>query len=173
MRGVSWRDDPRCPRFEDLALLHLPYRNMSGQDRMGELVISRDVADAVLWVFARLHTNGFPIARMERIDHYGGDDNRSMAANNCSGFNFRLVEGTDRLSNHALGRAIDINPVQNPWVRGDRVDPEAGRAFLDRDQNVPGLVRSPSPVIDAFAAIGWEWGGDWEPYQDYHHFAAR
>jgi poly-gamma-glutamate synthesis protein (capsule biosynthesis protein) len=173
MRGVSWHEDPRCPAFDDLALLTLPFRDMDGRDQVGELVVARDVADAVVWVFARLHAARFPIARMQRIDHHGGDDDRSMAANNCSGFNFRLVAGTTRLSNHALGRAIDINPVQNPWVRGDLVLPEAGRAHLARDRDVPGLIRRPGPVTDAFDAIGWEWGGDWTTTKDFHHFAAR
>lgn len=172
MRGVCWHADPRCPPFEELSLLRLPYRGMDGRDHVGELVVAHSVADAVVWVFGLLHAARFPIARMERIERYGGDDDRSMAANNCSGFNFRLVAGTDRLSNHALGLAIDINPVQNPWVRGDTVVPEAGRAYLDRDGDAPGLIRRPGPVIDAFADIGWEWGGDWQRHRDYHHFAA-
>lgn len=173
MRGVCWREDPRCPPFGDLALLRLPYRGLDRRDHVGELVVARAVADDLVWVFGRLYAAGFAIARMERVERYGGDDDLSMAANNCSAFNFRPIAGTDRLSNHALGLAVDINPVINPWVRGDRVVPEAGRAYLDRRLDAPGLIRRPGPVIDAFADIGWEWGGDWERHHDYHHFAAR
>lgn len=170
MRGVSWRDDPRCPPFSELALLAVPHWDLSGASAVGELVVARELAEAVLDVFARLYRARFPIARMQRIDVFGGDDEASMAANNCSAFNFRTVAGTDRLSNHALGRAIDINPVQNPWVRGDVVLPPAGRAHLDRSADVPGLIRRPGPVTDAFDAIGWEWGGDWTGTSDFHHF---
>lgn len=172
MRERSWRDDPRCPRFDELALLRLPYRDMAGREALGELVVARAVSDALRWVFGRLYEAGFPIARMERVDAFGGDDHLSMAANNCSAFNFRVVEGTDRLSGHALGLAVDINPVQNPWVRGERILPPAGRDYLDRFADTPGLIRRPGPVVEAFEAIGWEWGGDWEGYRDYHHFQA-
>lgn len=173
MRGVSWHPDPRCPPFEALALLRLPYRGFDGREQQGELVVAAEVAEAVRWVFERLFEVGYPIARMERAETFGGDDRRCMAANNSSGFNFREVDGEDRLSRHALGLAVDINPVQNPWVRGDRVDPEEGRPFVDRHRDHPAVIRRPGPVTDAFDAIGWEWGGDWAAYQDYHHFAAR
>lgn len=172
MRGVSWREHPRCPSLDDLALLSLPYRGFDGADHRGELVVARAVADAVLRVFARLFEVRFPIERMERVEAFGGDDDRSMSANNCSAFNFRTVAGTDRLSKHALGLAVDINPVQNPWVRGDIVAPPEGRAYLDRDRDAPGMIKRPGPVTAAFDDIGWEWGGDWTRQKDYHHFAA-
>lgn len=170
MRGRSWADDPRCPAMDDLALLRLPYWDFDGRERVGELVVARSVGDAVRWVFSRLHALRFPVARMARIDAFDGDDRRSMDANNSSGFNFRVVEGTSRLSRHALGRAVDINPVQNPWVRGDLVLPPAGRAHLDRERDAAGMISRPGPVVEAFEATGWEWGGDWDGYRDYHHF---
>ncbi|MFW5877166.1 MAG: M15 family metallopeptidase [Myxococcota bacterium] len=173
MRGVCWHADPRCPPLDSLALLRLRYRGFDGREKAGELVVAGEVAEPVLWVFERLFAAGYPIARMERVEVFGGDDRRSMAANNTSGFNFRPVEGEDRLSQHALGLAVDLNPVQNPWVRSDRVDPEEGRPFVDRDRTHPAVIRRPGPVTEAFDAIGWEWGGDWTAYRDYHHFAAR
>jgi poly-gamma-glutamate synthesis protein (capsule biosynthesis protein) len=94
-----------------------------------------------------------------------------MAANNSSAFNFRVVDGTQRLSQHALGRAVDINPLQNPWRRGARVDPEAGSAYLDRAQLRPGMIVRPGPVIAAFEAAGWSWGGDVADAPDFHHFS--
>jgi hypothetical protein len=108
---------------------------------------------------------------MERIDRFDASAAASRAANNSSSFNFRRVDGTAVLSHHARGLAIDLNPVQNPWVRGARVDPEAGRAFLDRADVRPGMIVRPGPVVEAFEAYGWYWGGDFDDMQDYHHFS--
>jgi poly-gamma-glutamate synthesis protein (capsule biosynthesis protein) len=170
MRGVCWHRDPRCPELDELVCLRMPLRGFGGERHIGELVVAASVAEPLRWVFERLYAARYPIERMERIERFGGDDARSMAANNSSAFNFRSVDGEERLSMHALGCAVDLNPVQNPWVRGARVDPTAGRAFLDRSANHPAVIRRPGPVTDAFDAIGWEWGGDWSAYCDYHHF---
>lgn len=172
MTGVSWRPDPRCPPIAELALLRLVHVHPSGGEREGELVVAAALADDVARVFERLHAARFPIERMERIDAWGASDDRSMAANNSSCFNFRTIAGSDQLSLHALGRAIDINPLWNPYVVGAAVHPPAGIAFLDRADRRPGMIVRPGPVTDAFDAIGWEWGGDWtRAVKDYHHFA--
>ena len=172
MTGVSWRSDPRCPPLGELALLRLVHVDPSGGEREGELVVAAALADEVARVFERLHAARFQIERMERIDAWGGSDDRSMAANNSSCFNFRTIAGSDQLSLHALGRAIDINPLWNPYVVGTAVHPPAGVAFLDRADRRPGMIVRPGPVTDAFDAIGWEWGGDWtRAVKDYHHFA--
>ncbi|MGH3441002.1 MAG: M15 family metallopeptidase, partial [Nitriliruptorales bacterium] len=168
MNGVSWRDG--CPvALDSLRLVELVHRDGDGGRAWGLLVVHRDVADDVADVFEELHAADFPVARMRLIDRYGGDDDRSMAANNTSAFNCRTVSGTARWSEHAYGRAIDVNPVQNPYVDGDRVEPEAGRAHLDRSDVRPGMVVRPGPVVEAFAAIGWGWGGDWSSAKDYQH----
>lgn len=172
MRDVCWHRDPRCPSFDELALLHVPFRGFDGRDHTGELVVAKEAAEAVLWALERIHAARYPIERMERIERYDGDDRRSMAANNSSGFNFRTVDGEERLSRHARGLAVDLNPVFNPWIRGDRVDPEAGRKYVGRDATHPAIIRRGDPVTRAFDAIGWQWGGDWTSYQDYHHFEA-
>ena len=172
MDGVSWRPDPRCPALAELALIRLVHIDLAGAEREGDLVVAAALADDVARAFERIHAAGFPIERMERVDVFGGSDDRSMAANNSSGFNFRTIAGSDQLSLHALGRAIDINPLWNPYVVGDVVHPAAGSAFLDRAQVRPGMIVRPGPVTDAFDAIGWEWGGDWtRAVKDYHHFA--
>jgi hypothetical protein len=176
MDGTSWRPDPRCPPFDALALLHLAYRDFTGARCDGELVVSARVAGPVIEVFRQLFEVGFPIARMERVEAFGGDDQRSMAANNSSGFNFRTIAGTEALSLHALGTAIDVNPLQNPYLRPGPdgqvtcIEPAAAAAFLDRDDVRPGMIVRPGPVVAAFDAIGWEWGGDWTTRKDYHHF---
>ena len=170
MRGASWHVHPQCPDFADLALIRMKHWTFAGQIGDGELVVARVVADELCRAFAALFAARFPIARMTPIYHFGGDDRASMDANNCSAFNFRTIAGTDRLSQHAGGFAVDVNPVQNPWVRGDTISPPAGAAYLDREAERPGLIARPGPVTDAFDAIGWTWGGDWQEVKDYHHF---
>ena len=168
--GASWR--PGCPvPVEDLRWLDLAHWDMNGRVVDGVLVLHRDHVDAVVSVFERLFEGGFPIESMRPITEFDADDNVSMRANNSSAFNCRLIDGTDRWSQHAYGGAIDINPLINPWVRGDQVDPPEGAPYLDRDADVPGLIRSGDVVTEAFAAIGWGWGGDWSSSLDYQHFS--
>ena len=171
MRGVSWR--PGCPvPISDLRLITMNYRGFDGQVHVGELVVHRDVADGIVGVFATLFDVGYPIRRMERIEHYGGDDEASMAADNTSAFNCRPITGGGAYSVHSWGKAVDINPVENPYVRGDLVLPETGRPFLDRTSSRPGVIVAGDVVVEAFAAIGFVWGGDWTRLKDYQHFEA-
>lgn len=123
-------------------------------------------------VFRALFETRFPIERMELVDVYGADDDRSMAANNTSAFNCRTVEGSSSWSEHSFGRAIDINPIQNPAVDGSEVSPPGGSRFLDRSRRAKGLIRANDQVVRAFAAIGWGWGGYWTSFKDYQHFSA-
>lgn len=170
MTGVSWRPD--CPvALDDLVLLEVAHWGFDGHPHTGHLVVAAGVADPVLDVFSRLFAAEFPIERMELVDAYGGDDRRSMAANNTHAFNCRPVEGTHRWSQHTFGSAIDMNPVQNPHVRGAEVSPPAGAAYVDRSDVRPGMITRSGPVVDAFTAIGWGWGGDWRTAKDYQHFS--
>jgi D-alanyl-D-alanine carboxypeptidase len=171
MSGASWHEDSRCPSWDHLVLIRMTHWGFDGAVHDGELVIAASVADDVVSVFGRLFAVRFPIERMVRIDAYGGDDNRSMADNNTSGFNFRTIAGLETLSLHSFGHAIDINPLQNPYVAGERVHPPAAVAYLDRSNLRPGMITRPDPVTAAFDSIGWEWGGDWTPRKDYQHFA--
>jgi hypothetical protein len=169
MAGRSWRDDPRCPRFEDLAYLELDHVTFDAGTARGELVVAGWLAPRVIDLFRRLWQLGFPIRQLRLVDDYGADDDASMAADNSSAFNFRTVAGTELLSQHALGRAIDLNPVENPWRKPDRIVPEAGAAFADRRVVRPGMIVRPGPVVAAFDELGWEWGGDWMHAWDDHH----
>jgi poly-gamma-glutamate synthesis protein (capsule biosynthesis protein) len=171
MRGVSWRDDEACPAFEALRLLKLRHHSFDGASVLGELVVHARVAAEVATIFERLFAAGFPLESLQRIEAFAGDDDASMAANNSSGFNFRKVQGTELLSQHAYGLAIDINPVQNPWLHAGRIDPPGGRVFLDRRQLRPGMIVRPGPVVEAFEAAGWVWGGDVVEAPDLHHFS--
>ena len=157
--------------LEDLRLVTLSHRGMDGVDHTGEIVVHRDAAAGVVQVFSALFDARFPIRRMELIDVYGGDDDLSTLANNTSGFNCRETTGGSGWSQHSYGTAIDINPVQNPYVsHGSVLDPSATR-YLDRSLDEPGMIHDGDAVVQAFSAIGWDWGGHWSEPLDYQHFS--
>lgn len=168
MRGVSWRDEPRCPPLSALALLHIAHLDFDGRPSRGQLIVAAELVPATRALFARLWDLGFPVRSMRLIDELGGSDDASMAEDNCSAFNFRTIAGTQLLSQHALGRAIDINPRENPWLAQSGVQPAAGAEYLDRRRLRPGMIVRPGPVVALLDELGWEWGGDWQR-PDYHH----
>jgi D-alanyl-D-alanine carboxypeptidase len=172
MASSSWH--PGCPvAIEDLRLLSLDYFGFDGMVHTGEMVVHRDVARDVVTVFRALFDARFPIRRMQLVDAYGGSDDRSMAADNTSAFNCRLMTGGASWSQHAYGRAIDINPIQNPYVtRAGTVEPPAGASYVDRSLRAKGMVHAGDVVADAFASVGWGWGGAWSDPIDYQHFSA-
>jgi hypothetical protein len=166
----TWRSG--CPVGPgDLRRLTLTHWGYDGNAATGALVVHRDVATVVDAVFRYLYDQRFQIERIVPIDAYQGDDDASMAANNTSAFNCRAVTGGSSWSEHSYGWAIDINPVQNPYVNGNTVLPEAGRNYLNRADVVPGMIVSPGPVVDGFRYNGWGWGGDWTTKKDYQHFS--
>ena len=170
MTGVSWHAG--CPvALDDLRLLTVPYVGFDGAEHEGLLVVHRTVATAVLNIFVQLHTARFPIEHMKLIDDYGGSDDASTKANNTSAFNCRAVTGGTGWSRHAYGKAIDINPVQNPYVYSDGhvVDPNAAR-YTNRSLTDPGMIHAADRAVKAFAAIGWRWGGYFSGNIDYQHF---
>jgi len=166
----SWR--PGCPvPLTDLRYLTVTYRGFDGVDHSGELVVAASVAPDVVEVFHRLYDNGFPLASLRLVDDFGGSDDQSMDADNSSAFNCRVVTGGGGFSEHSYGTAIDLNPVENPYLSGDTVLPAQGRQFLDRAP-APGVITAGNEVVAAFASIGWTWGGTWSGPIDYQHFSA-
>jgi poly-gamma-glutamate synthesis protein (capsule biosynthesis protein) len=167
-----------CPvSLDDLRYVRVRFVGFDGETHTGELVVHRRYASDLTGVFRELYDARFPIERMRLIDVYDGDDDASMAAGNTSAYNCRNVAGTDRWSEHAFGRALDINPVQNPYVQGRDVAPPAGSRFAHLDRSpgarVPrGVIVEGDVVVRAFADIGWEWGGHWRSSKDYQHFSA-
>ncbi|MGQ0617170.1 MAG: M15 family metallopeptidase [Acidimicrobiia bacterium] len=172
--GSSWREG--CPVGpEGLVLLTLAHWDFDGVDQTGRLVVAADQADTVTAIFARLWEQRFPIRRMVPVDAYGASDDASMADDNTSGFNCREAvrfDGVRQWSQHAYGLAIDLNPVENPAVYGDRVLPPEGERYADRAlaPSTPGAAFDGGAVVDAFAAGGWSWGGTWSN-PDYQHFS--
>jgi len=166
----SWR--PGCPVGPaELRLVEVLRWGYDGRPYPGRIVVAASLTDEVADVFRRLYELRFQIEWMEPIDRYGGDDDASMAANNTSAFNCRTVAGTSTWSEHAFGTAIDVNPVQNPYVRDGVADPPAGAGWLDRGWATPGMVQDGDAVVAAFAANGFQWGGHWSTVKDYQHFS--
>ena len=169
---ASWR--PGCPVAPaDLRKLELSYWGFDGQPHTGALVVAATEADAVINVFRRLYERQFPIRRMEPIDVYGGSDEAAIAADNTSGFNCRraVASGPPQWSAHAFGKAIDVNPIENPYILEGTVLPPAGAPFVDRSNVRPGMAVRGGELVADFAAAGWSWGGGWAN-PDYQHFSA-
>ena len=156
----------------DLRLLTLTFWGYDGAAHRGELVVHADQAPRVVGAFRTLFDARFPIERMELVDAYGGDDHASTLANNTAAFNCRAVVGNPgSWSEHAFGRAIDVNPRVNPYLLDPHVrDPEFA-PYIDRSVDAPGMIRPGDAAVQAFAAEGWQWGGAWSP-ADYQHFSA-
>ena len=169
MRPSSWR--PGCPvPLRDLRYVRVSFVGFDGTAGYGRLVVHHDQAAAVVEVFRSLYAQRFPIRRMRLVDAYDGSDARSMAANNTSAFNCRRMTSGTAWSEHSYGRAVDVNPVQNPYVSGSTVLPPAGAAYVDRSPLRRGMVTR--GVRSAFASVGWSWGGTWTGAKDYQHFSA-
>jgi D-alanyl-D-alanine carboxypeptidase-like protein len=151
-----------------LRTVAVSYWGFDGEPHVGRVVVAKGVAPGLVSVFRTLWKAKFPIRRLQPVSAYRGSDDASMAADNTSAFNCRFVGGTSRWSMHAYGEAIDVNPVENPYVRGSTVSPAAGRAYLDRGRVRPGMAVRDGVLVRAFAAAGWKWGAS---FGDYQHFS--
>jgi hypothetical protein len=171
MTGISWHRGCPVP-LRDLRLVTVRHHGFDGRVRTGVLVVHEDVAGGVVKVFRRLFEAGFPIRRMRLVDEYGGSDFRSIEADNTSAFNCRRATGSGSWSNHAYGKAIDLKPIENPYVENGRVYHDASRRYVDRSKRRKGMVHRGGVVVRAFASIGWGWGGNWSgSVKDYQHFS--
>ena len=152
---------------QDLVVVEVDYLGFDGLDHRGQMVVHRDLADDVRAIFADLRARDFPVEKMIPVTRYRWSDGDSMADNNTSCFNYRVVAGRGGLSQHALGRAIDLNPLLNPCIRDGNHYPRQARW----DVTVRGTV-TPGAVVEAFTKRGWRWGGDWHNSNivDYQHF---
>jgi hypothetical protein len=157
-----------------LRTVRLSHWGFDGRPHVGSLVVNRRVTRDIVAVFRRLHAARFPIRRMVPVSRYRGSDDASMAADNTSAFNCRPAVGSSGgWSMHAYGLAIDVNPVENPYVLGRRVLPPAGRRYLDRVRQRPGMAVEGGVLVKAFESIGWAWGGRWTHSRDYQHFSTN
>jgi len=172
MTGLSWHRG--CPvGFDELRLVRARHWGFDGRVYTGRLVVASDLARPVLGVLRRLYAARFPIRRMVPVDAYGASDFRSIEADNTSGFNCRYVDGTTRWSEHSYGRAIDLNPIENPYVTAaGTTSHRASRPYLRRTRYRPGMAAAGGVAVRAFEAAGWGWGGRWSGDRDYQHFSA-
>jgi D-alanyl-D-alanine carboxypeptidase len=174
LNGSSWH--PGCPvALDGLRLLTIGYWGFDRHTHVGEMIVNASAVAAVRQGFARLFSARFPIRRMRLVDHYSGSDYASIEADNTSGFNCRRATGSSRWSEHAYGRAIDVNPIENPYVHPDGTTAHpASQAYLDRSPPRRGMAHSGGVLVRAFARSGWSWGGEWRAPSatDYQHFSA-
>jgi D-alanyl-D-alanine carboxypeptidase len=172
--GASWR--PGCPlepgRLRRVEINHLGFDN---QTHRGELIVHEDLVAEVIAIFEQLLQLRYPIEKIRTVEHYpGADDELSMQDNNTSAFNCRDIPGTGRWSLHAYGRAIDVNPLLNPYVdRTGAFQPGNAAPYLDRNRIDPGLLHDGDPAVRVFTDRGWRWGGHWRTPKDYQHFERR
>ena len=171
--GKTWRAG--CPVGpSQLRLLHLRYVGFDRRSRVGSMVVNASVVTSVVRVFATLYAKRFPIHSMVPESNFQGRDPASMAADNTSGFNCRdaVTTGPKQWSVHAYGEAIDVNPVQNPYVFNGVAQPVAGKAYVNRGDVRAGMAEVGGVLNDAFASVGWLWGGRWSGAPDYQHFSS-
>ena len=175
MQGKSYKQNCTVPRTT-LRYLRVLHRNIDGKTQLGEIVCNQSIANDLLDIFRQLYKQGYKIERITLIDQYDADDERSMAANNTSCFNFRVGSGTTKLSKHAQGLAIDINPLYNPYVHlnNGKVEPANGKPYAtnrtaNRKVPVP-FINTSDPCYRLFIQHGFRWGGAWRTVKDYQHF---
>lgn len=173
MQGRSYKADCPVPR-EELRYLMCLHRDAKGKCWIGEMVVNKAIADDVLDILRQLFDARYPIERMRLIDEYDADDEQSMRHNNTSAFNYRPVAGTTKLSAHARGLAIDINPRYNPYYKkrdGRKiVQPSNGKAYLNREASFPYKLEKDDLCYRLFTEHGFTWGGNWQTVKDYQHF---
>ena len=153
--------------FDSLSLVDVLYYSFDGKKHQGQLVVKSDLEDDVYEIFALIEKLHFPVGKVIPIAAYHWDDHSSMADNNTSSFNFRVIEGTTKLSMHSLGKAVDINPVQNPVIYPNGIIAPEGAKYLPQNK---GSFMADNAIVREFIKRGWHWGGNFDQPKDYHHF---
>ncbi len=173
MQGKSWPEGCTIAR-EDLRYLSLLYKDVEGNVHEGEMICNKKIADTLIDIFRQLYEADYPIEKMVLIDEYAGDDDASMSDNNTSCFNYRVVSGTNNLSKHAMGLAVDLNPRYNPYIRkvngAESIEPENGKEYADRSQDFQYKIDKEDLAYKLFTQAGFTWGGSWKSVKDYQHF---
>ncbi len=150
----------------NLRLVTVEYYSFDNKLHQGQIVVHKDLTEDIKSIFNLIEAKRFKIAKVIPIVYYNWSDDKSMEDNNTSAFNYRFVAGTKRLSNHATGKAIDINPFLNPQVFKDQVYPSTAKY----NPEIEGTITANSFLVKEFKKLGWSWGGDWKRSKDYQHF---
>jgi len=175
INGNSYRAGCPVP-LSQLRYLQLKYIGFDNKEHTGELIVNQSVANDVVAIFKKLYEIRYPIRMMQLVSNYNGSDFASIEADNTSAFNCRNVDGTNRWSKHSFGKAIDINPIENPYVsRSGHIShkkslPFALRAHQDNSAAQRAVILNNDPIVKIFKSHGWRWGGNWHSIKDYQHF---
>jgi hypothetical protein len=173
INGKSYKEDCTVP-YEELKYVRVLYYGFDKETHIGEIIVNTAIADDMVDIFKELYHAKYPIEQITLVDEYDADDNTSMAANNTSSFNYRTVPGATHLSKHALGLAIDVNPLYNPYIQYNEDEtiilPIEGTQYADRNLDNPYYIRENDVCYNAFTKRGFTWGGFWETEPDYQHF---
>ena len=161
--------------YDQLCYVHILHYGFDGSPTEGELICNEAIAQDLLEIFYELYRNEYQLERVLLIDEYDGDDTASMEDNNTSCFNYRVVEGTDNLSRHAYGLAVDVNPLYNPYITysgdgSENVSPAAAAGYSDRSLSFPYKIDESDLCYKLFIQHGFTWGGNWNSSKDYQHF---
>lgn len=169
IKGKSYKEG--CPfQVDELRYLTVAHYDGEGNVKQGEIICNVAIAEDLIDIFRNLFQKRYPIENIRLIDDYDADDIKSMQANNTSCFNYRPIAGSKKLSKHATGMAIDINPLYNPYVKGNNVSPEEGKPYADRSSDFPYKIDREDPCHKEFISHGFKWGGDWKSLKDFQHF---
>lgn len=173
IKGISYPEDCKVP-LDELRYLTVAYVNPQGETCMGEMICNKAIAEDLIDIFLNLYKARYPIESMVLIDEFQGSDEKSMLANNTSCFNYRVIAGSNKLSKHAMGLAIDINPLYNPYVKTKYgktvVLPAEGKPYADRSKDFPQKIDTSDLCYKEFIKHGFKWGGNWNSLKDYQHF---
>lgn len=173
IQGVSYHENPDIT-YDDLRYLNVLYYDFTGQTQIGEIICNRQIAQDLLEIFKTLYDASYQIEKIKLIDEYAADDDLSCADNNTSCFNYRTVAGSETLSKHALGMAIDINPFYNPYITypdgKKRISPAGSEKYEDREGGYDHMILKDDLCYRLFIEHGFTWGGEWKSIKDYQHF---
>lgn len=169
MQDISIPDNATIS-YDELRYLTVFHHDYEGKIKKGELVCNKAIAKDLLLIFRALFSRGYPIYSIRLVDDFNADDESSMRANNTSCFNYRNVAGSKTLSRHALGMAVDINPLQNPCIKGRRIQPSTAGDYVDRNKDFPHKIDEDDFCKEVFTSFGFRWGGNWRSVKDYQHF---
>ncbi|MCR5402688.1 MAG: M15 family metallopeptidase [Butyrivibrio sp.] len=175
--GISYPIDCPVP-IDELRYVSICYVDFKGETQTGELICNKALAQDLVEIFSELYKNDYQLESVKLVDEFGGDDDASMKANNTSCFNYRTIPGSTRISNHAKGRAIDINPFYNPYITYKKdgsmnISPVGSEPYADRSASFPYKIDENDLAYKLFTSHGFSWGGHWNSSKDYQHFEKK
>ncbi|RWS49917.1 hypothetical protein CKA56_06980 [Arcobacter venerupis] len=175
MLGLTYHKE--CPvSLDELRIVNVKYLGFDNNIYLGDIIVHKDLAFEVFEIFKELFEISYAIKQIIPIEKYNGDDFASIEADNTSAFNCRKAEGSQKYSKHSYGKAIDLNPLENPYVYSNgTTSHEASQKYLIRKSNDDSIenkavLTSSSKAVQIFKKYGWKWGGDWKNIKDYQHF---